>query len=160
MSPTDPETISERGFTLLEILVVLAIAGLITALALPVMSGSQAKADTRAAAREIAAGLRLTRELAMTGGATEAFRIDTAQGIYRAGSAKPSRRVPKGVQLLLVTTVGDRINETEGGIRFFSDGTSSGGGVELAKGGAAETVRVDWLTGRVSIDGSDDAAAR
>ena len=160
MSRTDPRYALERGFTLIEILVVLAIAGLITALALPVMTGSQAKADARAAAREIAAGLRTTRNLAMTAGKPQAFLIDTATGTFRAGANGSPRRVPKGVQLALVTTVGDRIGEARGGIRFFSDGTSSGGGVNLAKGDNGETVRVDWMTGRISIDGIDHAVTR
>ena len=160
MSRTDDRYAPQHGFTLLEILVVLAIAGLITALALPMMTGSQARADTRAAAREIAAALRMTRVLAMTDGATEAFQIDTAKGTFRAGSTGSPRRVPKGIQLVLVTTIGDRVSDSAGSIRFFADGTSSGGGVKLAKGDNGEIVRVDWMTGRISIDGRDHAVTR
>jgi type II secretion system protein H len=56
---------SERGFTLIEMLVVIAIVALIAAFALPQFSGAQAKAAMTSTAHRLAAGLRSTRSLAM-----------------------------------------------------------------------------------------------
>ncbi len=150
---------SQRGFTLIEVVVVLAILGLVTALALPLMAGAESKADTRVAAREIAAGLRTTRNLAMVRGHSEAFSIDTASGAFRTGSTMSPRRVPSGVQLVLITTTEERRSETEGSIRFFPDGSSTGGGIRLSKGNSHTEVLVDWLTGHLSIGERADAAA-
>ena len=159
MSRTGEMASTQRGFTLIEVVVVLAILALVTALALPLMSGAQSKADTQTAAREVAAGLRTTRDLAMMHGHAEAFSIDTASGAFRAGSTTSPRRIPRGVRLILITTTEDRIGETAGRIRFFPDGSSTGGGVQLSKGNSRNEVLVDWLTGRVSIGAGADAAA-
>jgi general secretion pathway protein H len=129
---------------------VLAILAVITAMALPLLSGAEAKADTRAAAHEIAAGLRLTRNLAMMRGRDEAFSVDTASGAFRAGPGA-LQRVPHGVHLVLITATRERIDASSGSIRFFADGSSTGGGVGVSKGESRDAVLVDWLTGRISI---------
>ena len=160
MSPTGKPSSFEDGFTLIEVIVVIAVLGLITMMILPMMTGTQARVELQTAARELAAGLRTTRNLAMTRGRAEAFVVDTASGAYRAGTASTPRRVPSGVRLLLVTTTDEQIDDKVGAICFFADGSSSGGGVKLAKGNNGDTVLVDWLTGRVSIAGETHAAAR
>jgi general secretion pathway protein H len=159
MSRTGEMASPQRGFTLIEVVVVLAILALVTALALPLMTGAESKADMQVAAREIAAGLRTTRNLAMMHGHAEAFSIDTASGAFRAGATSRARRVPGGVRLILVTTTDERINESAGSIRFFPDGSSTGGGVRLSKGNSRSEVLVDWLTGLVSVGAGADAAA-
>lgn len=148
---------SERGFTLIEILVVIAIMGLIAAFALPRFSSAQAKADMSSTARQLAAGLRSTRSLAMTHGRPEAFSLDIAHNLYRAG-AGASRPVAKNVGLVLVTASQERVDAAAGSIRFFADGSSTGGGIGLRTGSRSTLILVDWLTGRVSIVEGADAA--
>ena len=43
------------------------------------------------------------------------------------------------------------IDETRGGIRFFPDGSSTGGYIALADDKTEYRVKVDWLTGHISI---------
>jgi general secretion pathway protein H len=149
-----------NGFTLIELLVVLAIASLVAALALPQLSGAQTKADLRTTARAIAAGLRIARNAAMTRGRAEAFSVDVAHGAFRAGSGAAVQPVAKAIHLVLVTATEERIDADSGDIRFFPDGTSTGGGIALSEGDRRAEVLVDWLTGRISIGGASDAARR
>jgi general secretion pathway protein H len=163
--PTSRSKIAPRrgrrsGFTLIEVIVVLGVMALITAIAVPRLTGAQAKTDLQAAARELAAALRSTRNLAMTSGRAEIFSVDTASGAFRPGASRMPSRVPSGIRLLLVTTTDDQVNATTGGIRFFADGSSTGGGVRLSNGKAGNDVLVDWLTGSVSIGNGVHAAAR
>jgi general secretion pathway protein H len=151
MSRTGSGSAAQRGFTLIEVIVALGILALITASALPLLFGAGAKADARVAAREIAAGLRMTRNLAMLRGHAEAFLIDSASGAFRAGSTAAPRRIPGDVRLILFTTIGERRNATAGSIRFFPDGSSTGGGVRLRAGNSRAEVLVDWLTGHLTI---------
>ncbi|MGH7036280.1 MAG: GspH/FimT family pseudopilin [Stellaceae bacterium] len=158
MSRTGRDAAAQRGFTLIELVVVLAILALVTAMALPFLAGAGKKADARLATREIAAGLRLTRNLAMVRGRAEAFFIDTATGAFRAGSTATPQRLPGDVRLVLFTTAGEQRSASAGSIRFFADGSSTGGGIRLQAGNSRSEVLVDWLTGHLTIGDGADAA--
>ncbi len=157
MSRTGKVSRAQRGFTLIEVVVVLGVLALVTALVLPMLSGTQARADVQSSARILAAALRSTRNLAMTHGHTEAFTVDTTTGAYHAGSSAAARQITSGVSLALVTVTQEVVDEHTGSIRFFSDGSSTGGGIRLTKGKNRYQVLVDWLTGRVAIGDSVDA---
>jgi len=43
-------------------------------------------------------------------------------------------------------------NDDTGGIRFFPDGSSTGGRISVARGQRTLVVEVDWLLGRVSVN--------
>ncbi|HEY1503469.1 MAG TPA: GspH/FimT family pseudopilin, partial [Stellaceae bacterium] len=129
-----PRLTDPRGFTLIEMLVVLTITALIVGLALPRLTGTEEKASLRTASHQVAAGLRNTRSLAMASGRTAAFVIDTANGGFRAGPTAAPGRLPRGVQLALVTVTVDQDSASQGRIQFFADGSSTGGGVLLATG--------------------------
>jgi general secretion pathway protein H len=152
-------SIAQHGFTLIEMLVVLTVAAMIVGLALPRLTGAEEKATLRTASHQVAAALRTTRSLAMTKGHAEAFLVDTATGAFRAGPSTPAR-LPRGIQLALITVASDRESASQGQIQFFADGSSTGGGVLLANGKLRGEVLVDWLTGRVSVAEGADAAIR
>jgi len=158
VSRTGNSSAAQRGFTLIEVLVVIGVLALVTALVLPLLSGTQAKADVAASARDLAAALRTTRSAAMTHGRSEALIVDTANGAFRVGSSAEPRHVARGVSLVLVTATQERIDQQTGDIRFFADGSSTGGGIRLVKGNVRDQVLVDWLTGRVSISDGIHAA--
>jgi general secretion pathway protein H len=160
MSRTGDKSFLHNGFTLIEVVVVLGVMALITAMALPMLTGAQSRENLQAAARTIAAALRSTRNLAMTDGHVEIFVIDTAHGLFRPAGSRTARRSPSDVQMLLTTTTDDRIDATTGSIRFFADGSATGGAVHLSNGKASLDVLVDWLTGYITIGNEAHAAAR
>ena len=147
-----------RGFTLIELLVVLAIGAFITALVVPRLTGATEKAAVRSAARELEAALRATRSTAMAQGRPQALILNTASGVFQEGSH--TRRLPGGVHLGLTTTTGDRLDGETGRIRFFPDGTSTGGGIDVWAGNDRNQILVDWLSGRVSIEEDSHAPSR
>jgi general secretion pathway protein H len=151
MSPTGEHSQQTAGFTLIELLVVLGILALALAVALPMLPGAADRTALRAAAAEITAGLRETRSLALARGRSAAFTLDTARRVYRIGDGAAWRALPASVATILFTATRERLDDVTGEIRFFSDGSSTGGGVHLAQGKAEDEIRVDWLTGRVSL---------
>ena len=119
---------------------------------MPMLSGVRAKADLRLAAREVATALRETRSRALSKDHPTVFAIDLTGGNYRSDGSEPAHRLPRGVQAILFTTTEDRVTDTVGKIRFFPDGSSTGGGLRLVQADRQTELLVDWLTGRVSID--------
>ena len=139
----------ERGFTLVELLVVLAILALVVTLMPPFLAGGQSRAELSTGAREIAAALRETRSLAIRQGRSAAFVVDGAAGTFRAAGGARERRLPVGLRLSLLTLANERLDA--GVIRFFGDGSSTGGSVSIVQGERRSDVTVDWLTGRVFL---------
>lgn len=60
-------------------------------------------------------------------------------------------KVPDRLKVTLFTAVTDRTTTDAGEIRFFSDGSSTGGEVTFSGDVAREYVQIDWLTGRVVV---------
>ena len=150
---------ARRGFTLIEMLVVMAVLALVMALVPAYLTAGRARAELQSAARAIAASLRETREEALAHNRSEDFVIDLVHGLYRRMDAPDDRHLPADVQTSLVTTAQQLSGAGSGRIRFFPDGSSTGGGVILIRGETRYEVLVDWLTGRVSLV-QDRVAAR
>jgi general secretion pathway protein H len=140
----------EAGFTLIEMIVVLVVLGLALGILLtrgPVRSRTL---ELRAAAGELAAGLRVARAQAIKLDRPVTFLLDLARHSYSIDGARP-RPLPPQMPLSLIAVSGDTLGRRLGGITFEPDGSATGG--QIGIGGQARRIRigVDWLTGRVSI---------
>ena len=140
-----------RGFTLVELLVVLAIAGLMMAVAPPLISSVMPGVELKAAARRTAGALRLTREIAIADGRDAAWVIDIDSKRYRIDGDRRGGSLPAGLEVELVAAEDEMQSDSVGAIRFFPDGSSTGGRVILKRGDGGYQVGVNWLTGRILI---------
>lgn len=141
-----------RGYTLMEVLVTLAIIGLVLA-AVPLMvGGSRQGAETRAAVIEVASALRQARGRAVAGFRSEVFVLDTERHFYRVGADGPEISLPEDLALSLYTARSEQQDEGVGRIRFFPDGSATGGRVTLVRDDRQYVVAVDWLTGSISLE--------
>lgn len=140
-----------KGFTLLELLVVLAIMGIILALAVPIGGRHSERTAFARSVGDMASALRVTRSRAIREDRAEAFLVDIRTARYRGPGAAQSGEFPAGTQLTLVTAEDEKQSATLGSIRFFPDGSSTGGGITIERGALRYDVLVDWLTGGVSI---------
>ena len=143
-------SLSSRGFTLLELIVVLAIAAVILVIALPV-GGKRSGRELERAARDVAASLRVARERAILANAGAALTVDLEHGSYHADGAGRPTAFPPGTDVRLFTTADEEESRRIGHIRFYPDGSASGGGVLLSRDGEHRAVLVDWLTGAVEV---------
>lgn len=139
------------GFTLLELLVVLVILGLTVALAVPVFSRAMPGVEAKAAARDVAAMLRAARSLAIAENREITVAVDLDRRTVELAGAQ-SRTVPAGIGIGLYTAAEELIDRGAGRIRFYPDGTSTGGRVRLSAGERKYDVLVDWISGNVRID--------
>jgi general secretion pathway protein H len=133
------------GFTLLELLVVLAIAGLLVSIVPPVVSAVVPGVKLKVAARELAVTLRDTRNRAITRNAALDVTFEFEPPRYIAASGDP-HLLPSGVQMTILD--GDARSSE---LRFYPDGSSSGATVRIGKRDTHYLVDVGWLMGRVSV---------
>ena len=78
-----------RGFTLVELMVVLVIISLMLALVGTSISRSISGAEMRESARKVAASLRYTRTKAILSKSEQVFTLDTETGAYQAADRPP-----------------------------------------------------------------------
>ena len=149
--PNDPVN-AEDGFTLFELLVVLAVIALAAALVAPMFGTGTSPGEIRALTREVAAELNLARSTAIRTGAEVAFVVDVETPSFRVGRDAPSKTLPSDIVLDLKTARSQRIDKSKAAILFYPDGSATGGRLRLEREGVGATVRVEWLTGRVEVE--------
>jgi len=139
-----------RGMTLVELLVVMLILVLLVAV-VPVALYRSGEPSLPTAARDLAAFLRLARSEAVTGRQSVAVWLDTETHDYgMTDDSADGGSLPGGIHVTMSATA-DESDARRGVIRFFADGSSSGGTIELDAGGAVYELKVDWLTGRIKL---------
>lgn len=146
----------QDGFTLLELLIVVTIVGLVVGIAVPRMADSS-QVEVSTAARKIASGLRLARSEAISQNRDVLFVVNVSERNFRIGQGN-AVQLPKEIDILLFTAASDLMSEDIGMIRFFPDGSSTGGRIRIRDGAVsnktiAKEILVDWLAGRVAIAG-------
>lgn len=140
---------SRAGFTLVEMLVALAIMALLTSLALALRPVGGPPAVLKAEARGMAGALRAARGRALADNRPVVFMVDVGERRY--GVPPDWRRLPKAVTVAVVAAREEMATPEAVGIRFYPDGSATGGRVRLAQGGRRLDITVDWLTGRARV---------
>jgi general secretion pathway protein H len=139
------------GFTILEVLVVLVIGAIAYSLVLGVPFRGPSVADLKAASRTLAAGLRQAQSVALASRSDAVLTLDVEEREFQVTGTEGSRALPKDLELRLYTAQSEVATERKGSIRFYPDGSSTGGRITVASGERKYLVDVDWITGRVSI---------
>ncbi len=151
---------TQAGFTLLELLVVLAIAGTLMSLVPPAAGRAGDGARLRGAVQALAGSLALARSAAVMSNADAVFVLDLANRRYGVsgpgGGGALNGRLDSDLRIALTTDARDSVQDGDraggrGAIRFHPDGGSPGGELRVANRAGAMVIRVDWLTGRTRI---------
>ncbi|MGY6555622.1 MAG: GspH/FimT family pseudopilin [Wenzhouxiangella sp.] len=148
-SPGVKRPLSQRGFSLMELMVVIVMIGLLMSVVGVSVSRSVAGAEIRNAEREIVAALRHTRGQAIIQREQKVFMVDANNRSWQA-AGQPAVTLPDGLEITLNTARSELTGEGAGGIRFFPDGASTGGSVVLTAQEREWHIAVEWLTGEIS----------
>ena len=142
---------SERGFTLLEMVCVLALIALMAAVLLPFVPRNTSRSRLQGYVLQTAALLKEDRNAAIRRGTGVATLVDAGSHTIRSGSNADIIRIPDDVhfETLLPRTCSH--HEALSTISFFASGMSCGGAVALTRADVGYEIRVNWLTGRVEI---------
>jgi len=135
-----------RGVTLVEALVGLALAAAVAGIGAPRLAELVASARLAGSARTVATGLRLARERALSSDAPVEVRFDVPRGACetrdRSGAVLETRLLPPGVTFVALPVRGRILF---GGLRTAENGT-----ITLAAGARARSVIVNQR-GRVRV---------
>ena len=137
------------GFTLLELMVVLAIAAVLLTITPPLITAAIPGIELKSSARRVMSGLRLAREVAIRNGRDIAFTLDVEARTFAVDGGFRNGRLPEDLELKLEAAETEMLNDHTGAIRFYPDGSSTGGRIILALEDRGYQVGVQWLTGRV-----------
>ena len=141
----------QHGFTLLEMVCVLAIVGMLVAVLLPLVPRQTSKARLQAYALQAASILKADRAVSVRSGVRVDTQIDAPGRSIRSGAGSDTIRVPDDVDFEALLPRSCNQRPVFSTISFFPDGLSCGGAIVLSRADLRLEVRINWLTGRVDI---------
>ena len=146
----------EDGFTLLELMVVLVIAGLLFSLSGPSVKAMYDTMQYRDAVREIVSAAKNGRRDAFAEGRPVDLLIDTDRNRYAlsTGSGTPDRQafkpLPESLDITVVYAAEVSPEPGLAAVRFYPAGGSSGAEISILRPtGAGVFLTIDWLLGDV-----------
>ncbi|MBV7518877.1 GspH/FimT family pseudopilin [Ensifer sp. ENS12] len=145
----------DNGFSIVEMLVVLAIIGLAAAIALPNLLPRRGQRPEliAAAAMQLAQTARLR---AVSSGSSVSVVIDVAQNLLKLEPGVQMLTVPPGVAMEAIVGRDSTTTVDRGSIVFFPNGGSTGGQITFGdSSGRSSVLRVDWLTGSLKEIGNE-----
>ncbi len=143
---------TNEGFTLLELLVVLSIIGLMSSVVLVSLSGSRETLEIKTAARGVMMQMIESRSQAIRSSSEVRFFLNITQGEFWTEDSATHQKFPKGMEVEIYTAKSEQGENDTAAIRFFPDGSSTGGYVRLSQGETNYRIAVNWLTGKVVMD--------
>jgi len=137
--------VAHRGFTLMEMLVVLVLMSIAIGLVGFGLQQGLSAASERRAVGEMVEALRATRVRAIVTGQPARTEFDLHHMTFKA-PGKREKRWPEGMRITLQTA-----SDLGSAVEFYPDGGSSGGNVLVADGDHRWRIDIGWLTGSVQV---------
>jgi general secretion pathway protein H len=141
----------EDGFTLLEMVCVLAIVGLMAAVLLPSIPRQTSRSRLEAYAIEAAALLKADRNAAIRRRLEVITQVDAGSRSVRSGASRETVRLPEDVRFEALLPENCNNRPVVASISFFASGMSCGGVIALTHVDTSYEIRINWLTGRIEV---------
>jgi general secretion pathway protein H len=142
---------AERGFTLLEMVCVVAVIAMLAAVLLPLIPRQTSRSRLEAYAVQTATLLKADRSAAIRRRSDVATLVDATTRSIHSGATAAVISIPEDVHFDALLPQTCRQRAALSTISFFADGMSCGGTIALSRLDTGYEVRVNWLTGRIEI---------
>ena len=148
--PVSPS--ASQGFTLLEMMLVMFVVILgFAVIGLNISSGTSA-ASHESAARDLVSALRFAKGEALISHQQTTVSLDLNDNTYTVSDRDKVFSIPEDIALTVVTAQEELTGEGLASIRFFPDGSSTGGRIKLERNGALWQIDINWLTGQIELE--------
>jgi len=114
-------------------------------------SGNNATRHQRVA-NDIVSALRYARGMALMTHKETTVTFDLTENRYSINSRDKIYQIPETIQVKMVTTQSQLAGRNRGSIRFFADGSSTGGRVSLKQEDRVWQIDINWLTGQIELE--------
>ena len=135
----------QRGFTLIEVLVVLSIILVLYAAFAPSFSSMASSNSFQAALRLLHSDLKSLRTTAILSGQTKNLEIAPDGLSYRVGDNQ--RNLSSGIHISVIRP----LNAAKSSITYQSNGKSDGFVIKVSTDNQSAQIHSNWLTGRLQI---------
>ncbi|CAG1023403.1 hypothetical protein DOJK_02298 [Patescibacteria group bacterium] len=119
--------------------------------AVNISSGNNAITQQRAA-RDLVSSLRYARSIALRSHQETAVLFDVIEHSYKIMPNNKTYYIPDDIGIRLQIAKTHILNGQQASIRFFSDGSSTGGRVFLTRNEVVWEITVNWLTGQIEAE--------
>jgi general secretion pathway protein H len=135
-----------HGFTLLEVIVVLAVMSLSISLGAVYFAGDRTSSRVAGIAREVSGVIKHGRALAAETGEAQSVVFDLESRTYGIEGRTP-KRVPADIGMLIVEQFQGEISRGTYSMRILPSGGIQGGVIVLRKGQASLSIHPDPIVG-------------
>jgi general secretion pathway protein H len=142
---------AQDGFTLIEMVCVMAIIGLLAAVVMPNFPRQTSRSRLEAYAVEAASVLKADRNAAISRRVEVTTTVDAGSRSIRSGATGAAVRVPDDVRFDALLPENCDNRPVFASVSFFASGMSCGGVITLSRQDAGFEIRVNWLTGKIEI---------
>lgn len=142
---------ADAGFSVVELLVVIAVLAVAASLAQSALLPRSSSADVAAAAHLIAAKLKNARNASIRLRSVRRVYFDVGNRHVWNDGARSKLALDRQIHIGITGARSEQRSATVASVRFNPNGSSSGATVRLQGSSSASEVRVNWYTGRVSM---------
>lgn len=106
----------------------------------------------QSAARDMVSALRYAKGEALIAHKEITVDLDLNENTYSVSGREKIFTIPETIALTVVTAQEELSGTGMASIRFFPDGSSTGGRIKLEKNAAIWQIDINWLTGQIELE--------
>lgn len=116
------------------------------------LSSGSDSTKIKAAARDIVSALRFARGQALMTHQETTVTLNLGDNSYTVSGRDKRYQIPGDIDITVVTAQTELSGEGTASIRFFADGSSTGGRITLERGQTVWKTDINWLTGQIELE--------